>query len=112
MFHPWPARWLATLPALAALTAVAQTVPATAAGADGQAPLSFRSAFDGYRPFKDEKAIAWKEANDAVRARGGWRAYAEEAAGQGSTGDGAPAQAADPHAGHAVPMPAQKESRP
>ena len=114
MFNPRPALWLATLPAVAALTAVAQTAPAPAAPAasEAQAPLFFRSALDGYRPFKDEQAIPWKEANDTVRARGGWRAYADEAAGQPGAEGGAPAKGADPHAGHAMPMPSMKEQRP
>ncbi|WP_076997263.1 hypothetical protein [Variovorax sp. KK3] len=115
MPHPRPARWLATLPAVAALTAAAQTAPAPAASIqpEAQAPLSFRSAFDGYRPFVEEKAIPWKEANDTVRARGGWRAYAKEGAGEAPReAAGAPARAPDPHAGHHMPMPANPERRP
>jgi hypothetical protein len=114
MFHPRPARWLATSAAVAALTAVSQTAPEPPApAATGvQAPLVFRSALDGYRPFKDEQAIPWKEANDTVRARGGWRAYADEAAGPSGAEGGAHGKEADPHAGHAMPMPPKKEPRP
>ena len=65
MFTFLPARWLAALPALAALAAGAQTgpgpVPPTAA--EPAAALSFRSAMDGYKPFADEKPVPWKEAN-------------------------------------------------
>ena len=56
------------------------------------------------QPFVEEKAIPWKEANDTVYRRGGWRAYAKEAA-AGSNDDAQPASGADPHAGHSMPMP-------
>ncbi|MBT2300333.1 hypothetical protein J7E70_07635 [Variovorax paradoxus] len=104
MFKFLPARWLAALPALAALAAGAQTGPAptTAAAAEPAAPLSFRSAMEGYKPFTGEKPIPWKEANETVHRRGGWRAYAKEGAGEA---DDKPAGAADPHAGHSMPTP-------
>jgi hypothetical protein len=50
---------------------------------------------EGYKPFAEEKPSPWKEANETVHRRGGWRAYAKEAAGEG----------ADPHAGHSMSMP-------
>lgn len=111
MFTFLPARWLAALPALAALAAGAQTGPAPvpATAAEPAAALSFRSAMDGYKPFADEKPVPWKEANDTVHQRGGWRAYAKEAAAGAD---------ADPHAGHAghgaPPAPAEppKKERP
>lgn len=85
MFQPLPARWLAALPAVvAALPAAAQTPPAE--------PLPYRSAFENYQRFQDDQPVPWKEANDTVRQRGGWRAYAKEGATAG--------QSADPHAGH------------
>ena len=99
-----PAQWLATLAALAAFAAGAQTGPAPVAGRTaelGGVP-SFRSAMEGYKPFTDEKPTAWKDANDTVHQRGGWRAYAKE--GAGGAGD-KPSGAADPHAGHSMPMP-------
>lgn len=104
MINFLPARWLATLPALAALAAGAQPGPAPTATAatDAAAPLHFRSAMEGYKPFADEKLIPWKQANDTVRERGGWRAYAKESAGEA---DDKPARAADPHAGHSMPAP-------
>ncbi|BEP39393.1 hypothetical protein GmRootV59_57640 (plasmid) [Variovorax sp. V59] len=111
MFHSLPARWLAVFPAVAAaLAAAAQpaSVPSADEGAAG-APtaLSYRSAFEGYRPFTDDKPIPWKQANETVRQRGGWKAYAEEAAG-GSASD-APAA----HQGHTMPMPpSKKEQKP
>jgi hypothetical protein len=92
MFNFLPARWLAALPALAALAAGAQTGPAPSAAA----PLPFRSAMEGYKPFMEEKPIPWNEANEIVRQRGGWRAYAKE------RDDDKPS--ADPHAGHSKSM--------
>jgi hypothetical protein len=62
-------------------TAFAQQTPASAARPPVQdaAPSSvYRSAWSGYRPFADEKAISWKEANNAVGRIGGWRAYLRE----------------------------------
>lgn len=84
-----PARWLATLSALAALNAWAQPVPPPA-----QPALPYRSAFEGYRPFAEEKVASWKEANDTVGRIGGWRAYARQAQ---------EPKAAAPHAGHGKP---------
>ena len=100
-----PARWLAALPALAAFAAGAQTgsAPNTAVATEAAAPLAFRSAMEGYKPFTEEKSIPWKQANETVHQRGGWRAYAKEGAGE--TRDEPPG-AADAHAGHAMPKPA------
>ena len=121
MFHSSLSRWLAVFPAMAALAAVAQTSPTpaptpapagTAATAAPPPVLTYKSALEGYRPFADEKAIPWKEANETVYRRGGWQAYAKEAAGTGSTEVDSPkgataAPAAQP--GHSMPMPAKKE---
>jgi hypothetical protein len=110
MFHSSPARWLAALPAIVALSAIAQTAPAPSSTPPADPPaLPFRSAFEGYRPYTDEKAIPWKEANETVYQRGGWRAYAKEAS-EKDSGESAPPKAgADPHAGHATPAPTKKE---
>lgn len=101
MFDFLPARWLAVLPALAACAAGAQTgpVPDTAVAP----PLAYRSAMEGYKPFVDEKPVPWKEANETVRQRGGWQAYAKEGA---AAAEGKSSGATDPHAGHAMPKPA------
>jgi len=77
MFTFLPARWLAALPALAVCAAGAQTGPAPNATAEA-APLSFRSAMEDYKAFTEEKPIPWKQANETVQQRGGWRAYARE----------------------------------
>ena len=99
-----PARWLAALlsfPALAASAASAHNHAATGptASAAPSGSLIHHSAMDGYQPFSDGAAIPWKAANDTVRLRGGWRAYAAEAAGDGAGG------ATNPHAGHSMHMP-------
>jgi hypothetical protein len=105
MFHSSPAGWLALLSAFVASSAAAQPAPTV---------LNYKSALEGYRPYADEKPIPWKEANETVYRRGGWQAYAKEAA------EGAPPTAAEPskgaaadapaaHQGHAMPMPAKKE---
>lgn len=101
MFQPLPARWLAVFPAMAALAAMAQpAAPAAAASAP-----SYRSAFEGYQAFSDAQPVPWKQANETVHQRGGWKAYAQEGA------DAAVPAKADPHAGHAMPMPATKDKR-
>ncbi|OUM00446.1 hypothetical protein [Variovorax sp. JS1663] len=104
-----PARWLAALPAIVALTAVAQTAPAPSEPPPTNLPtLPYRSAFEGYRSYADEKAIPWKEANETVYQRGGWRAYAKEASEQGAGETATPKPGADPHAGHSTPMKKEK----
>ena len=47
--------------------------------ADSPAPPAYRSAFEGYQPYTDEKIVNWKEANDNAGRIGGWREYAKEA---------------------------------
>lgn len=106
MFTSSPAVWLAGLTAFVALSAGAQTAPAMGIAPAPPDSLAYRSAMDGYKPFKDEKPTPWKAANETVGSRGGWRAYAQEASSEPAEPP-KPAAAADPHAGHA--MPAAKE---
>lgn len=71
MSHSLPALWLAVPWAVAAMSAMAQPVPApagTSPPAPPPAPI-YTSAFEGYRPFTDGKPIPWKEANESVRRR-------------------------------------------
>ena len=107
-----PARWLAVLPALTAFAGGAQTRPApdAAVATDAAPPLAYHSAMEGYQRFAEEKPVLWKEANETVRQRGGWQAYAKESAG---AAEDKPSGATDPHAGHAMPKPAapSKEKR-
>lgn len=110
MFTFLPARWLATLPALAAFAAGAQIGPApnSSTANESAAPPSFKSAMEGYKAFADEKPVPWRQANDTARERGGWRAYAKESADEP---EGKPSAAADPHAGHSMPMPKRTPPR-
>lgn len=68
-----------------------QSAP-SATAASGASPLDFRSAFEGYKPYTEEKILDWKLANDNVGKIGGWREYAREA----SQPDSAAAPAATP----------------
>jgi hypothetical protein len=72
----------------------ASAAPASAAAGPTGA-LSYRSAFDGYRPFNDQPIVPWREANDLVARIGGWQAYLRE-------GQREPA-AAGGHSGHHAP---------
>jgi hypothetical protein len=108
MFKPLLASSLVLLSALPALvlaqaapaSATSSAAPANSAAASRPALPEYRSAFEGYQPYTDEKMRSWKEANDSVGGIGGWRAYAKEA--QESAAPGAAAKP-DPHAGHAKP---------
>lgn len=55
--------------------------PAMAPAAAATQPTApvFRSAFEGYQPYTEQKMAPWKEANDNVGQIGGWREYAREA---------------------------------
>ena len=60
------------LAALAAGAAVAQGArPDPASPRATAAPLEYRSAFEGYRPFAEEKPAPWRESNDAVKEGAG-----------------------------------------
>lgn len=83
------ALWLQ--PAIAQQQARANPVDPDAAAPSPQ----YRSSFDGYRPFRDEKLRPWREVNDEVERAGGHL---------GIFGGGA-------HAGHGTPQ-AQPPARP
>lgn len=73
--------------------------------ASAAAAVQFHSAVDGYRAFADVPVAPWVRSNDVVRANGGWRAYAKEAA--------VPLSAPDStDAGHAAPQPGAGTQRP
>jgi hypothetical protein len=72
-----PALWLGSFTIGATCVAFAQSNQAEAAAPQQAAP--YRSAFEGYRPFSEEKVAPWAASNEAVRNAGGWRAYAREA---------------------------------
>ena len=95
---------------LAMLAVSALTLGMTAARAQIPAPTAptaspaFRSAFEGYQPYTDEKVVNWKAANDTTASIGGWRVYAKEAAQPAQTPQAPDAAAKpDPHAGHGKP---------
>lgn len=94
MSHLLPARWLAALPAICALSAAAQGTPSP----EATGALTYRSAFENYQRFQDAPPVDWRQANDTVRARGGWRAYAKEGAAAEEEA-ATPAVRPDPHAG-------------
>jgi hypothetical protein len=41
--------------------------------------LTYKSAFERYRSFRDEAVGSWRDANDTVTRVGGWREYLREA---------------------------------
>ena len=101
----------ALLPALAAAlscAAQAQTAPKSPEPAPVQRQhpadpraavpaLLYGSSLSRYQAFADAEVAPWRETNEQVRQRGGWRAYAREA--QAPT----PAATAPPPAGVAKP---------
>ena len=42
-------------------------------------PVPYKSAFEGYQAYSDDKMTNWKAANDEVARIGGWREYARQA---------------------------------
>lgn len=42
-------------------------------------PDTYRSAFEGYRPYTEETVGDWKAINATTAKIGGWRVYAKEA---------------------------------
>jgi hypothetical protein len=79
-------------------TASAATAPSTQAST-----TPYRSVFGDFQPFAEEKVLPWKEANDTVRANGGWREYAKEANEESGKPQSSPATPAAPAAGRAKP---------
>jgi hypothetical protein len=92
-----PLPCMAVLSTMAALTASAQSAPQAAtanqaAQASQAQAAPYRSAFESYQPFTDQKIVPWRQANDTVGKIGGWRAYAREAHEAAGKGDKAPAE--------------------
>ena len=117
MFTAARPKWAFVLVGVAAAVPAFGQSRATPAQSDGPASLvelTYRSSFDNYQRYTDEKVGSWRDANDTVGRIGGWRAYAKEgqqAEPQGSsspanTGTPSPARApaaapaANPHEGH------------
>lgn len=57
--------------------ASAQTAPPAMPPAS--TPVPYKSAFEGYQAYGDDKMTNWKAANDEVARIGGWREYARQA---------------------------------
>ncbi|MCY1165237.1 hypothetical protein D9M73_51400 [compost metagenome] len=80
MFKNLPAVWLVPIFSLSGIAAAQTPALASPAPEATQAStLTYRSAFEGYKPYTDDKLLNWKEANDTTGRIGGWRAYAKEA---------------------------------
>lgn len=68
-----------------AATAAAQATAPTATRLDPQdthvagPAVAYTSAFKHYQRLGDDKATAWREANDTTARIGGWRVYARQA---------------------------------
>lgn len=98
---------LALVAALAVWPSAHAQIPAPASSASTSSPLEFRSAFESYQPYTEEKTINWKEANDLTGRIGGWRAYAKEAQQPAAPGTPPASSPVDPHAGHGKPAQAK-----
>ena len=66
-------RFLIALAAMAAGAAAAQSSgrPDPTDQKAKVPPLEYRSAFEGYRPFAEEKPAPWRDANEAVKGNVG-----------------------------------------
>ena len=77
MLNNLPAMWLVSIFSLSGIAAAQIPAPASPAPkASPASPLTYRSAFEGYKPYTDDKLLNWKDANDTTGRIGGWRAYA------------------------------------
>ncbi|MEP6875984.1 MAG: hypothetical protein ABI887_16625 [Burkholderiales bacterium] len=56
--------------------------------------LVYRSSLSRYQAFTEPDVVPWRETNELVRQRGGWRAYAREAREPASTAIPSPASPA------------------
>jgi hypothetical protein len=75
-----PAVWLVPIFFLSGIASAQRPAPASPASEAPQAAVTgYRSAFEGYKPYTDDKLLTWKDANDSTGQIGGWRAYAKEA---------------------------------
>lgn len=86
-------------------SAASAAVPARRDPADPNAPVPaarYRSAFSGYQPYTETPVAPWRDTNERVRERGGWRTYAREA----REPDAAPAAASAPAQPAVAPQPA------
>ena len=109
----FPMLWSACM----AATAIPAWADSTAGGrrADPQDATAsvpqavYRSPFESYRAFGEEKLKPWKEVNDTVGSIGGWRAYAKEAQAPGPIGNFVSPETSEPAAADSL-APAQNRS--
>lgn len=59
------------LPALVAASAASAQGAAPAEASRSAAPPPYRSAFEGYRAWRDPAPVSWREANETAGALGG-----------------------------------------
>ena len=62
-----------------------------------QPELVYQSSFENYQPYSASTIRSWKQTNDTVNDRGGWRAYAKEIT---QDADAQPSTAVHSHGGH------------
>ena len=86
-------------------TAAAAPAPAASRPdpTDPKAPVpsaAYRSALSAYQGFAETPVAPWRETNERVRQRGGWRAYAREALDAEAPKPAASTPAQSGHSGH------------
>jgi hypothetical protein len=112
-----PAQTPVTASAAAVAPAAARPDPVDAKAA--VAAMRYRSSLSDYKAFAEPAVARWRETNERVRERGGWRAYAREARETGTAREAretgtAPAAAppASPSPGAAAPATSGRDDRP
>jgi hypothetical protein len=68
------------------------------------ADTAYRSAFENYRPFRDEPLVSWQQTNNAMGALGGHMGHLRGSVGMGSM-TRQPDVAAPTQSGEKLPMP-------
>ncbi len=78
--HLGPAPAQAQTPAAAPVAAIAKANRSDPADPKAQVPSAlYASPLRAYQTFAEPQVAPWRETNDLVRQRGGWRSYAREA---------------------------------
>lgn len=92
-------RTIAVLPALCALAAGAASAqtqtPIPDAGAS-TAPIDYRSAFTGYRPYREKPLADWRGSNDQVGALNGHAGHVGAQPGNADAAQGRAQSGSDP----------------
>lgn len=104
----WLPAWAAAGLLVMSAPALAQTAPTDPVDAKAPVPNAlYRSPFTGYQFYSDTPVAPWRDSNELVRQRGGWRAYARElsepaAARPPALAASAPQAAPAGHSGHSM----------